>query len=76
MNPAQSVAADTSWSNLAALPDEARQSAMKERYSRLASAEESQLLRELEAMVMAEYALPESELHAFTVSRLRAWIRL
>ncbi len=68
--------ADTSWSNLAVLDEQARRKAMSERFVRLASAEESERIRELEAMVRAEYALPEDELHSFTCSRLRAWIEL
>jgi hypothetical protein len=70
------VAPDTTWSNLAALDEEGRRTAMTERFRRLASEDEASRLRELEAMVRAEYALPEQELHAFTLSRLRAWIEL
>lgn len=76
MTTSNSVVADTTWSNLAALDEEARRAAMTERFRRLASTEETERLRELEAMVRAEYALPEAELHRFTLSRLRAWLQL
>lgn len=72
----ETVLADTSWSNLAAVDDTARRAAMVARFQRLALADEPTRVRELESMVRAEYALPEAELHAFTLCRLRAWIGL
>lgn len=69
-------ASDTTWSNLVTLEEEPRQRAMAERFRHLAATEETERLRELEAMVRAEYTLPDTELHAFTRSRLRAWIEL
>lgn len=76
MTNAQAIVADTTWSNLAALDEERRRGAMRERFVRLAAVDEAQRLRDLEAMVRAEYGLPEAELHDFTRSRLRAWIEL
>ncbi|MCC6238480.1 MAG: hypothetical protein IT299_13040 [Dehalococcoidia bacterium] len=76
MNAASQLTADTTWSNLAALGERPRMEAMAERMRRLASVEEAERVRELEAMVLAEYALPEADLHDFTRSRLRAWLEL
>lgn len=76
MNAASQLSADTSWSDLAALGERQRSEAMTERMRRLASVDEAERTRELEAMVLAEYALPEADLREFTLSRLRAWLRL
>lgn len=73
---AASVSADTTWSSLAALGDRQRREAMTERMRRLAAVDDAERTRELEAMVLAEYALPEADLRDFTLSRLRAWLQL
>lgn len=76
MHAASQLSADTSWSNLAALDERQRMEAMTERMRRLATVDEAARGRELEAMVRAEYALPDSDLRDFTLSRLRAWLQL
>lgn len=76
MNTTGQLAPDTTWSRLADLEVPQRMEAMAERMRRLASVEEAERARELEAMVRAEYALPDVELRQFTLSRLRAWLQL
>ncbi len=67
MSATSQLSADTTWSNLAALGERQRMEAM---------VDEAERVRELEAMVLAEYALPEADLRDFTLSRLRAWLEL
>ena len=76
MTTAGSIAPDTSWSELITQDDASRQRAMVERFTRLATLEEAARLDELEGMARAEYALPDSDLHRFTASRLRAWLEI
>lgn len=76
MNAAGRLSPDTTWSDLAALEERECAEAMSERMRRLASVDEEERVRELEAMVLAEYALPDASLREFTVHRLRAWLEL
>ncbi len=73
---AGSITPDSSWSELIALDDAARQRAMVERFRQLTALDEGARLDRLEGMARAEYALPDADLHRFTASRLRAWIEL
>lgn len=76
MTTADSIAPDSTWSDLISQDDVSRQRSMVERFSRLTTVEEAARLDELEGMARAEYALPDADLHRFTASRLRAWIEL
>lgn len=76
MTSTGSIAPDTSWSDLVSLDDAERQRAMIERFRQLTALDEPTRLDRLEAMARAEYALPDTDLHRFTASRLRAWIEL
>jgi hypothetical protein len=68
--------ADQSWAQLATLGADEREPHMRERYDELAALPEEERRRQLRAMAVAEYALPDDQLRAFTLSRLRVWVTL
>jgi hypothetical protein len=70
------VRIDQEWKALADLEEEARIGQMTERFRSLISASEEDRLARLEAMIHAEYELPDDVLREFTHSRLRVWVEL
>ena len=73
---ATEIQPDSSWSEIASLDADARVAAMRDRFQTLAQADAAKRDRRLEAMIVAEYALDDEHLPAFTASRLRAWVGL
>lgn len=73
---ANPVPADSTWSDLAALPTAERAEAMETRFVALALLDEPERLDRIEGMVRAEFSLPEQALHDFTLARLQAWVAL
>jgi hypothetical protein len=73
---AAEVQPDSTWAELEALDEAARQAAMRERFAGLVSADAGERDRQINGMIQAEYSLDDKRLHAFTVSRLRAWMTL
>ena len=73
---ATEIQPDSTWSEIASLDADAQVAAMRERFETLAQAEAAERDRRLEAMIIAEYALDDEHLPAFTGSRLRAWMGL
>lgn len=73
---ATEIQPDSTWSEIASLDPDARVAAMRERFQTLVQADASERDRRLEAMILAEYALDDEHLPAFTASRLRAWMAL
>jgi hypothetical protein len=71
-----SQGADVEWSSLVESTDEARESAMRERYTEIAALDEDARKERLKAMAEAEYALPDDKLRVFSLSRLRTWLSL
>jgi hypothetical protein len=68
---------DSDWAALASLEEEReRTSQMGERFRSLLALPEEERRARLEAMIRAEYELPDKELRDFTRSRLRSWIAL
>ena len=70
------VKADTTWSMLADEEEKVRQSKMAQRYKELAALSEEERVSQTMRMLMAEYALPDAKLRAFTLSRLHTWLSL
>ena len=62
------------WGALADASEEARQAEMRKQYEELAKLSEDERSSKMAQMIESEYALPESKLRAFTVSRLTVWI--
>jgi len=67
---------DRDWVALASLDAKERVEQMRERFRALFSLSDEERRARLAAMIHAEYELPDTELHEFTLSRLRAWIEL
>jgi len=71
-----SVQRDESWGGLATIDEEGRREQMTARYLELTALAEEERRVRLRAMAEAEYALPDAELRAFTLSRLQTWLAL
>jgi uncharacterized protein (DUF2342 family) len=69
-------ASDQAWVELLHEPEEVRETKMVARYTELAALSADERLARMLAMARAEYALPDDELRTFTLSRIRAWLRL
>lgn len=76
MTTQQKPPMDQSWGALAGLSAADREAKMAQRYAELASLPDDQRLAKMVAMARAEYALPYEKLREFTMSRLRAWLKL
>jgi hypothetical protein len=64
------------WSDLARVEPDRRKSMMVREHRRLAALPEEERVSEMQAMVEAEYNLPDDLLRDFTESRLRTWLEL
>ena len=71
---ATQMPADQEWVKLVEATETARQSAMVARDTELAELSEEDRREKLMAMARAEYALPDAELRAFMLSRIRTWL--
>jgi hypothetical protein len=69
-------AMDQEWAGLAGQAPEQREARMIEQCRAVAALDDDARVQAIAAMVRAEYALPATDLHAFTLSRLRAWIAI
>jgi hypothetical protein len=69
-------ATDASWAALAEMDDTPRAAAMEERFTQLALLGEAARVDAIEAMIRAEFSLPEEQLQAMTAARLRVWASL
>ncbi|HLF80025.1 MAG TPA: hypothetical protein VJB57_21305 [Dehalococcoidia bacterium] len=67
---------DQTWADLADAEQASRETQMASRYTELAAMSEEERRSKMEAMVRAEYSLPDEKLRPFTVSRMRTWINL
>jgi hypothetical protein len=67
---------DSDWAGLASLEERERIDQMCERFRSLLAMGDEERRSSLEAMVRVEYGLPDQELRAFTLSRLRAWVQM
>lgn len=70
------VQADASWMALSETEASARIGEMRQRFDALADLDQPAREQQAEAMIRAEFELPDEDLHAFTESRLRAWMAM
>lgn len=64
------------WAALVSASDEGRPSEMRPILDEVMALDEEERAEAVRSMVEAEYALPDAELQAFTLSRLRAWLAI
>ncbi|MBM3946498.1 MAG: hypothetical protein FJ315_03740 [SAR202 cluster bacterium] len=73
---AANVQPNQDWGRLADLSPADRQPRMVEKYRTMAGLPDSEGDSQMNAMVLAEYALTDDKLRDFTHSRLRAWLAI
>ena len=70
------IPADQAWGKLADLEGEQREATMLQRYGDLEQLPARKRRTQMLAMARAEYGLSDEKLRAFTISKLRVWLRL
>ncbi|MBI2867655.1 MAG: hypothetical protein HYX97_04900 [Chloroflexi bacterium] len=70
------VPADQEWAKLAEADEKTREAQIRTRYVELASVSDDERQKRVAAMAQAEFALPDDQMRAFTLSRMRVGLGL